>query len=141
MILLDTNVVSEAMRPRPTPSVMTWLDEQDQASIFICAPVPAELRFGTGRLAEGRRKDALRMVINTIESGFGERILPFDQPAARFYAQVAAKREKVRRRWEQKDGLIAGIALAHGAIVATRDIEDFSGLGLELINPFNFPSK
>ncbi|MBV6488939.1 MAG: type II toxin-antitoxin system VapC family toxin [Pseudorhodoplanes sp.] len=141
MIVLDTNVVSEAMKPRPTPAVMAWLDEQDQPSVFICAPVLAELRFGVERLAEGRRKEALSTVINTIESAFGERILPFDRSATRFYAQVAAKREKAGRRLEQMDGLIAAIALAHGAIVATRDIDGFSGLGLELINPFDLRGK
>jgi toxin FitB len=141
VIILDTNIVSESFRPRPHSAVIAWLDEQPVASLYLCAPVLAELRFGVERLVAGRRKDDLQLRVDKIERAyFGERLLVLDAPAVAEFGRVTAKRERMGRRIEPMDALIAAIAVSHGAALATRDIDDFVGLGLELINPFNHPA-
>jgi predicted nucleic acid-binding protein len=138
LILLDTNVVSELWRPRPDPAVMGWLDRQPSASVYLCTPVLAELRFGAARLPTGLRKNVLNASIDLLEShGYRDRILPFDLPSAATFGQLAAKRERIGRRIEPMDGMIAAIAVSHRATLATRDIGDFAELGLDLINPFD----
>ncbi len=137
MILLDTNIVSEPYRPRPDPNVRAWIDAQPASTLFICTPVLAELRFGYERLDQGARKNRVRAYVEHVENNlYRDRILSFDSAAAARYAQIAAIRERVGRRMEQMDALIAAIALAHGASVATRDVDDFANLGLEVLNPF-----
>jgi predicted nucleic acid-binding protein len=138
MILVDTNVLSEPMKPRPDPTVMTWLNLQRWDELFLCTPVLAELRYGCERLAAGRRRDSLAQAIDRIENElYRGRILTFDQTAAAHYAHPAARRDRQGRRIELMDALIASIALAHNAMIATRDIEAFAGLGIELVNPFD----
>jgi toxin FitB len=138
VILLDTNVVSEALHPRPNLSVMAWINTQPYESLYICTPVLAELRFGLELLEEGRRKDYLRRAIDKIESeAFFGRIWPFDVAAAREYSNLAAERQKKGRRIDLMDGLVAAIARAQGAILATRNAAHFADLGIKLINPFD----
>lgn len=137
MILLDTNVVSEPWRPQPSTAVLSWLDAQDESSLYICTPVLAELRFGAERLPSGARKRRLDDQIGLLETkGFSDRILDFDIAAARAFGKIGAEREKVGRRMEPLDAMIAAIALARGLKIATRDEFDFSNIGIELINPF-----
>jgi toxin FitB len=137
MILVDTNVISEPMRQRPSEAVIGWLNEHDWDSLFLCTPVLAELHHGVERLAAGRRKEILADVLDRIENDlYAGRILSFDQTAAANYGVLTVKRERQGRRMGQMDALIAAIAMSHGAVVATRDITDFSDLGIELINPF-----
>jgi predicted nucleic acid-binding protein len=141
MILLDTNIVSEMIRPRPSAAVDAWLNAQPWTSLYLCTPVLAELRFGVERLASGRRQNALAASIDRIENEYyRDRILSFDTIAAGIFARIAAQRERQGRRMEPVDGLIAAIALSNSATFATRDINDFSDLGLDLINPFEFES-
>ena len=138
MILLDTNVISEHLRPHPKPTVLTWIDAQPVDSLYICTPVLAELRFGAERLEPGRKQTRLRAAIERIEhSFFGGRILPFDAVAAAEYGRLVAKRERVGRRIELMDALIAAIALTQRADLATRDVGDFVDLGIRVINPFD----
>jgi hypothetical protein len=137
MILLDTNVVSEVYRSHPSPSVMTWLDAQSIDSLYLCTPVLAELRFGAERLDDGKRKDWLRATIDRLEKElYGGRILVFDTSSAATYGQIAAARRKAGQTMQQMDGLIAAIALANGATLATRNEKDFVNLGLDVVNPF-----
>jgi hypothetical protein len=141
MILLDTNVISDPARPAPNLAVRAWLDAQPSASLFLCTPVLAELRFGVERLADGARKRRLRVAADQIEYDlYRDRILSFDASAASQYGRVAADRGRMGRRMGQMDALIASIALAHRAALATRDTEGFTDLGLELINPFEAPA-
>jgi predicted nucleic acid-binding protein len=138
MILVDTNVLSEPMRPQPDRRVMSWLNAQPWDQLYLCTPVIAELRYGLERLPNGRRKASLAAAIDQVENEiYHGRILVFDQVAAANYARLAARRAQSGRRMEQMDALIASIALTHGAIVATGDVNDFADLGLELINPFD----
>src|SRR5262249_23073852 len=126
MIILDTNVVSETIRPRPSASVISWIDAQQAQDLYLCTPVLAELRYGMERLETGLRKQALRRTIERLEGDiFKSRILTFDDPAARAYAKVAVLYERSRRVIQRMDGFIAAIAMSHGAAVVTRNVRDF----------------
>jgi len=139
MILLDTNIVSEPWKPRPDRSVIAWLKAQPFSSLYICAPVLAELRFGAERLDGGLRRDFLRASIDHLENvGYRGRILALDGPAAAEFGRLAARGERAGRAMGLVDAMIAAIALANRATVATRDESDFADIGLELVNPFTF---
>jgi predicted nucleic acid-binding protein len=138
MILVDTNIVSEAMKLHPNSAVRAWMDAQSFDLLYLCTPVLAELRYGIERLPRGQRKNLLAAGLDQVENElYRGRILSFDPIAAGHYGRLMMKREQQGRRLEQMDGLIAAIALAHGATVATRDARDFAGLGFEVINPFD----
>jgi toxin FitB len=137
MILLDTNVISEIWRPKPDATVLAWFKGQPAHSLYLCTPVLAELRFGAERLALGHRKKLLQEAIDRLEAElYRDRILGFDASAASEFGRIAATRERAGRRIEAIDAFIAAIALAHRAALATRDTDDFSDIGLEIINPF-----
>jgi predicted nucleic acid-binding protein len=141
MILLDTNVVSDTYQPDPNLSVRSWLAAQRPAELFICAPVLAELRYGAERLPEGGRRRRLEGWISKLEDdGFLGRILPFDQGAAIEFGRIFHRRKIAGRPIGIMDALIAAIARANGAAVATRDVNDFRDLDFEVINPFEFTS-
>ena len=138
MILIDTNVISEVIKPRPDQAVIAWFNRQLWDTLFLCTPVLAELHFGVARLASGRRKEFLADVLAQIEGElYRGRILGFDQPAAATYGPITAERQRRGNRIGQIDAMIAAIALTHRAALATRDTPDFAGLELDLINPFD----
>ena len=138
MIILDTNIVSEVWRPAPDSAVADWVRSRPAGSIYLCTPVLAELRYGVERLAPGRRKDALKATIDHYETEvYRDRILPLDTAAATEFGRLMVTRERAGRRMSTMDGLIAAIAVVHGAALATRDIRDFVDLGLRVINPFD----
>ncbi|MDP2410139.1 MAG: PIN domain-containing protein [Pseudolabrys sp.] len=136
MILLDTNVVSETWRPKPSLAVVTWLDAQPGDSLHLCTPVLAELHFGAQRLPTGSKRDRLIARIELLEKGYGDRMLSFGTAAAAAFGVIGAQRERLGRRIEPVDAMIAAIAIAHGMKLATRDTNDFTDIGLDLINPF-----
>lgn len=137
MILLDTNVLSETMRPDPERAVLSWLDDQDATSLYVTAVTEAEIRYGLAILPPGRRREELSAAA---EQALGlyllGRILPFDSAATRAYAEIAAARRATGRPISQADGQIAAIARAKGAALATRNTGDFEGCGLALIDPW-----
>ena len=137
MIILDTNVVSELLRPTPAPQVEIWLAAQEGAAIYFTAVGEAQLRFALAVLPQGRRRSALAQAIQgMLEEDFRDRILPFDSAAARAYADIAAERRALARPISQFDCQIAAIARAHEAAVATRNTGDFEGCGIEVIDPW-----
>ena len=137
MIVLDTNVVSELLRPSPAPQVEAWLAAQEGANIYFTAVGEAELRHGVAILPVGRRRTMLGVAIDSmLDEGFRDRILPFDRKASRAYAAIAAERRAVGRPISPFDCQIAAIARAHGASVATRNTSDYEGCGVALINPW-----
>jgi toxin FitB len=139
MIVLDSNIVSEPWRPRPDRQVLEWLEAQPTSSLYLCTPVLAELRFGAESLDAGLRRDRLRNAIDRLETeSYRGRVFSFDGSAAAEYGRLAAKRRRIGKRMEIMDAMIAAIALTHRAALATRNIGDFSDLGLELVNPFDF---
>lgn len=137
MIVLDTNVVSEIMRPRPEPAVLAWFDAQGPGELWLTAVGAAELMFGIARLEDGARKQQLaRTVTMMFETDFSGQVLPFDLAAASVYAQLVAQRERMGQPVAMADAQIASVCLAHGAILATRNTKHFDGLGLTVINPW-----
>lgn len=136
MILLDTNVVSEAMKPEPHPSVRDWLDAQAAETLFLSSVTIAELMFGIGALPRGKRKDRLATTLDGVMELFEPRILPFDTQAARRYADLAVKARKAGKGFPTPDGYIAAIAAAHGFAVASRDTAAFTTAGLTVIDPW-----
>ena len=136
MILLDTNVVSEAMKPEPAPSVREWLDAQAAETLFLSSITIAELTFGIGSLPAGRRRDNLAATLSGVMELFGPRILPFDVEAARRYADLAVRARVAGRGFPTPDGYIAAIAAAHGFTVVSRDTSAFTAAGLPVINPW-----
>ena len=138
MILLDTNVVSELMRPSPSAAVVRWLDIQTAGTVWISAITVAEIRLGLARLPAGRRRDALTTLADAmLDDDFGGACLPFDRSAATHYAVIVAARTRRGRPISVEDALIAAIARAGGLTLATRHITDFSAIdGLTLVNPW-----
>ena len=136
MILLDTNVVSEAMKPEPDAAVRAWLDDQAAETLYLSSVTVAELMFGIGALPDGKRKDRLTAALDGVMELFADRILPFDTGAARHYAELAVKARAAGKGFPTPDGYIAAIAASRGFVVATRDASAFDAAGLEVIDPW-----
>jgi toxin FitB len=142
VIILDTNVVSEVIRPLPDAGVLSWLDSQTADEIAITAITAAELRYGVRRMPEGRRKAELSEVIHAIiTTDFRDRIEPFDLLAADQYADVVVGRARSGHPIGTSDAQIASICKAAGATLATRNIADFTGTGIRLVNPWKTPDN
>jgi toxin FitB len=137
MIVLDTNVLSELMRRRPAARVVRWVDERDASGLAITAVTVAELLYGVARLAEGARKSELAAAVKAlVREDFAGRVLPFDVAAASHYAELVAERERQGRPVSVSDGQIAAICRCHSARLATRNVRDFSDVGIALIDPW-----
>jgi toxin FitB len=136
MILLDTNVVSEAMKPEPAPAVRSWLDEQTAETLFLSSVTIAELMFGIGSLPKGKRKDRLTAALDGVLELFAGRILPFDTGAARRYADLAVQARAAGKGFPTPDGYIAAIAAAHDFAVVSRHASAFAAAGLTVIDPW-----
>jgi toxin FitB len=136
MIILDTNVVSELMRPAPAPVVRDWLLARDPRELYTTAVTTAEIRYGLERLPGGRRQDLLRAVATEIFAAFDEQILPFDRLAAAEYALIVVGRDRLGEPVEAFDAQIAAICRTQGAALATRNLKDFRMTGIDLISPW-----
>ncbi|RNL80822.1 type II toxin-antitoxin system VapC family toxin [Nocardioides marmorisolisilvae] len=138
MILLDTNVLSEAFRPEPDAGVLAWLGRQAQP--MASAVTVGELRRGALVLPAGRRRDAFLASIDATLRDHVNRILPYDGAAARIYAHLHAHRRSIGRPLAVEDGMIAATAIINSASIATRNVTDFEQLGVEVIDPWNLDS-
>jgi toxin FitB len=136
MILLDTNVVSEAMKPEPHPAVRAWLNDQSAESLYLSSVSLAELLFGIGVLPAGKRRDMLSKALDGLMGLFRDRVLPFDAEAARRYAALALAAKTKGRGLPLADGYIAAIAASRGFIVASRDTSPYEAAGITVINPW-----
>lgn len=137
MIVLDTNIVSEVMRPQPSSIVLAWLDQQDTQLLYLTTISLAEIRYGLAVMPDGERKRRLTSRFEAyVERAFEGRVLDFTATAASCYAELMSHRKKVGLPMSMADGQIAGIASEHHFAVATRNSKDFEQCGLELINPF-----
>ena len=137
MIILDTNVVSELMRREPDPTVEAWVAAQAASSLFLSVIGEAELRYGVAIMPAGRRREIIaRKMDEMLREDFAGRILPFDRNAATAFAEIAAARRFAGRPVSQSDCQTAATARSRGAAVATRNVRDFAGMGVRIINPW-----
>lgn len=137
MIILDTNVISDVIGRYPTERVCNWLAAQDPDRVWTTAITAAELRAGASALAEGHRKRQLSEAIEAaLRVDFENRILPFDDAASSAYAEISAQRRRSGLSWDHLDLFIASIAAVNNAVVATRNVRDFEGCGVELVDPW-----
>ena len=137
MIVLDTNVVSELMRPSPSSNVVDWVAGQAPPNLYLSTISEAELRYGVEILPAGERRNRLLAEVEgMLQEDFAGRILPFDSAAAQAYAVVAATRRAAGHPINHADCQIAAIARCRGASVATRDVDDFEGCGIDVIDPW-----
>lgn len=136
MIIIDTNVFSELVRPGPNEAVKAWV-EAVGADLFLTAPTVAEVHVGLLGMPGGRRRYELTCASEAFFADFGERILPFDDTAAMYYATVSVSRRFGGRPISIFDAQIASICQSQGAQLATRNLKDFEHLGLTLIDPWN----
>jgi toxin FitB len=138
LILLDTNVISELMRPIPSPRVLKWIDQQDKNEIGTCAIVVAEILSGLDLMPAGKRKTLLQeKTAFMLTHLFADRILDFDLIAANSFGIVLHAARSAGRPLDGMDGLIAAIVLANHCTLATRDVDDFKASGVPLINPWD----
>ena len=136
-MVLDTNVVSEMMSDTPHPRVLVWMDRWPARQLFVTAVTEAEVRTGIATLPEGsRRRDLDAAAERTFGSLFAGRVLPFDSSATRAYAEVAAFLRAAGRPISQADCQIAAISRSRGMAVATRNVREYSGIGVELVDPW-----
>jgi predicted nucleic acid-binding protein len=137
VILLDTNVLSELMKPVPEPVVIQWLDAQLDSQVFLPAITKAEIELGIALLPDGKRKDAFARLASNLFDEFQDRILPFDAGAASYYAKLVATARKAGRAISVEDAQIAAITQANRLTLATRNTRDFDFIpDLLLINPW-----
>ena len=137
MIVADTNVVSEIMKPNCHSNVIKWFDEQSYGSIVICAASLGELYFGIEKLPQSKKRnqleESLEIALNNV---FNSEILIFDALAAKIYGRIAAHKRSIGSPISTMDAIIAAICIANSATLATRNTKDFEGLDVKLINPF-----
>lgn len=137
MIILDTNVISESLRPAPEPRVTKWLDTQLIETLYLSTITIAELRFGIAALPDGKRKNTLHNSLeNQILPLFSERILPFDITSSQHYGKLMATARSAGLAIATADGYIAAIALTNKMMVATRDVSPFEAAGVGVVNPW-----
>jgi len=137
MIVLDTNVLSEASRPAPEQRVLDWIAGQQPTRLFTTTISQAEFLYGLAILPAGRRRTALAEAAHRMfAEDFADRVLPFDSAAAQAFAAIAAARRRKGRPIGDLDGQIAAIARSRGAAVATRNVSDFADCGIEVFDPW-----
>lgn len=137
MIVLDTNVISELIRPRPHAGVAAWVAAQPRHNLYTTSITRAELLYGIAAMPEGKRRETLSMLVDAMfAEDFVGRVLPFDGAAALHYARIVTSRSKAGRPIEGFDALIAATAAKAGASIATRDVGGFSDCGLTVIDPW-----
>ncbi len=138
MIVLDTNVLSEVLKPTPSDEVIRWLAAEPPSSVFTTTITMAEVLYGVEALPQGKRRTRL---LAAVEKMFAEqfegRILPFDEEAARLFARIVASRNSAGRPISQMDAMIAAITRSNRAVLSTRNTADFNHCGIQVINPWD----
>lgn len=137
MIILDTNVLSELMRPKPNQYVLQWIEKHQLINLYITALTQAEILYGLEILPAGKKRTALKKAAEAMfEVDFMNRILPFDSNAAKQFALIVTKRRKIGRPISQIDAQIAAIAFTNKATLLTRNVSDFEECGIDIISPW-----
>lgn len=136
MIVLDTNVVSELMRPGPAPAVLAWMQRNSGYGLYTTAVTIAEIRYGIARMPEGRRRQSLHQAADEIFAAFPRQVLPFDLASASAYADIVVSREQQGNPISGFDAQIAAICRSQAASLATRNTRDFIDTGISLLDPW-----
>lgn len=136
MIIVDTNVLSELMKPAPDSAVRDWVRAQDAEELHTTSISLAEIRYGIERLPSGRRKDLLRTTADEVFAAFEDQVLPFDAAAAQPCATIVTTRNEAGLPIDGFDAQIAAICSVHQGTLATRNLKDFRGTGIRLTNPW-----
>ncbi|MBW3082756.1 type II toxin-antitoxin system VapC family toxin [Bifidobacterium phasiani] len=136
MIVLDTNVLSELVKPHPSPAVVGWLANQQGVELAVTTVTVAELFYGLELMPRGKRRTQLTEVLDHLLTPFLDTLLSFDAVAALRYGAIKAERDRSGHPISVQDAMIAGIALAHHASVATRNTKDFAGTAVDVANPW-----
>lgn len=137
MIILDTNVASELMRPVPNERVVAWVDRQAANETYLTAITVAELLYGVGRLADGRRKAELASLIDAmVAEDYDGQVAPFDEVAAGHYADIVVQRERLGRPIGMADAQIAAICRSYDATLVTRNVDDFEHTLVTIVDPW-----
>jgi predicted nucleic acid-binding protein len=136
VIVLDTNVLGELTRPNPASAVFEWVNVQPASELVTTSVTLAESLYGVARLPDGRRKAELARVASAIFDRFRGRIWSFDASAAQEYADLVAARFRLGRPISVQDAQIAAICRSRGAVLATRNVKDFEGVGVAVVNPW-----
>jgi toxin FitB len=140
MMVLDTNALSDGMKPSPSEKVMRWLALEEPSSIFVTTITQAEILAGIEALPAGKRRQSLSAAARRLfDEYFHGRILAFDPEAARQFATISAIRKAAGRPISQFDAMIAAIVRVHRATLATRNVRDFEQCGIRLVNPWTAP--
>jgi predicted nucleic acid-binding protein len=140
--LLDTNVLSEWVKPLPDPGLIAWLADADEDRVFISAVTLAELNHGVERLAQGQRRSRLEAWLHEdLPLRFEGRILPVDEPVARAWGAITARRDAIGRPIGAMDAFIAATAEVHGLALVTRNVQDFEASVGTLLNPWTGQAK
>lgn len=138
MIILDTNVLSEFMRPKPSPGVVAWVAKQSATELFATSITEAEIFYGIELLPKGKRREGLLVAAEAMfAEDLGGRIFGFESDAARVFSKIAAHRRALGRPIRHADAQIAAIAQVRGAKLATRNVADFEDCGLDVLDPWN----
>jgi predicted nucleic acid-binding protein len=141
VIVVDTNVVSELMRPAPAPAVENWIRATPAADVYTTAITTAEIGYGIERLPDGRRKEELAATAVEIFSRFADHILAFDAAAAGLYGVIVSRRERAGAPITGFEAQIAAICQSKGATLATRNVRDFDGTGIKVMSPWVGPGR
>jgi predicted nucleic acid-binding protein len=136
VIVFDTNVISELMRSEPSPVVVRWVRSRRARELYTTSITLAEVRYGIERLPDGSRKQLLKDVADEVFAAFEEQVLPFDAEAATRYAVIVSERDRVGLPIAGFDAQIAAICRSRGAALATRNLKDFHGTGIEILDPW-----
>lgn len=139
MIVLDTNVTSELMRPSPATAVVAWV--HGARELHTTSVTLAELLYGIERLPTGRRRELLAATAREVFSAFTDRVLAFDAAAAAEYAELVVARERAGTPIDGFDAQIAAICRTHAATLATRNVTDFHGTGVNVVDPWTPPPR
>jgi toxin FitB len=136
VIVVDTNVTSELMKPAPAPAIVAWVHAGNAADLYTTSITLAEIAYGIERLPGGRRKAQLKAAAEEVFSAFASQVLAFDAPAALEYATIVRGRELAGTPIDGFDAQIASICRAHDATLATRNVKDFDNTGIDVTDPW-----
>ena len=137
MIILDTNVLSELMRPKPSANVLRWIEKQPERELFTTSITEAEIFYGIEILPKGKRRELLTAAAEAVfAEDFPGRVYGFDSQAARVFSKIMSGRRASGRPISQSDAQIAAIARVARATLATRDVQDFEQCGIDIVDPW-----